>query len=269
VFDGLGLNVAKILYVSDDFKVYFLSDLGKNTLFDSIKGINNREVLISIYKKALKYLIEFQIYGKKSINFSHCFETRIFDKEQIFLDTDKFELYYINKFLNSNSKFHKDSFINNIIKVTINVSENYFMYRDFQPRNIVYNNDDLFFVDYQSGRLGPPQYDLISFLYSGSIDVTIEERELLSQYYIDEFAVYEKVNKDKFLESLDYFALLRIIQVLGSYCYSYLGKDNKSIIEKIPIAIENLKSLKLNDKDLRLVQDFILNSHFIHNAKHQ
>jgi len=269
VFAELGLNVAKILYVSDDFKVYFLSDLGEKTLFDSIKDIKDREVLISVYKKALEHLIKFQIRGKQKINFSHCFETRVFDKEQIFLDTDKFELYYINKFLNSHSKFHKDSFINNIIQLTIKNSENYFMYRDFQPRNIIYNNNDLFFVDYQSGRLGPPQYDLISFLYSGSIDVTIRERELLSRFYIDEFAKYDKVNKDKFMESLDYFALLRIIQVLGSYCYSYIGKENKRIIEKIPTAIENLKSLKLEDKNLKLVQEFILNSHFIHTAKRQ
>ncbi len=269
VFQELGLNVPAILYVSDDFKVYFLSDLGEKTLYDSINSIKDRELLISLYKKALQYLIRFQIYGKQKINFSHCFETRIFDKEQIYLDTDKFELYYIDKFLNSKSKFHKDSFINNILKETIKVSENYFMYRDFQPRNIVYNNNDLFFVDYQSGRLGPPQYDLISFLYSGSIDITLDERDLLSRYYIDEFYRYKKINKDKFFESLDYFALLRIIQVLGSYCYSYIGKGNKNIINKIPKAINNLKTLKLEDKNLKLVQEFILDSHFIHTSKHQ
>lgn len=269
VFADLGLNVAKVLYVSDDFKVYFLSDLGEKTLFDSIKNIKNRDELVSIYKKALVYLIKFQIYGKQKINFSHCFETRVFDKEQIYLDTDKFEFYYVNKFLNSHTKFHKDSFINNILKVTINVSGNYFMYRDFQPRNIVHNNNDLFFVDYQSGRLGPPQYDLISFLYSGSIDITPEERILISEFYCDEFAKYENLNRDNFLESLDYFALLRIIQVLGSYCYSYFEKGNKKILDKIPTAIENLKTLKLNDKNLKLVQEFILDSHFIHTSKHQ
>jgi aminoglycoside/choline kinase family phosphotransferase len=269
VFDSLGLNVPKILYVSDDFKVYFLSDLGENTLFDSIKIIKNRESLISLYEKALEYLIKFQYFGKQKINFSYCFETRVFDKEQIYLDTSKFESFYIDKFLNSKSKFHKDSFINNILNVTVKVSDNYFMYRDFQPRNIVHNNDDLYFVDYQSGRLGPPQYDLISFLYSGSISITQEERNLLSGFYFDEFSKYEKIDKAKQLESLDYFALLRIIQVLGSYCYSYFEKGNKKILDKIPTAIENLKTLKLQDKNLKLVQKFILDSHFIHTSKHQ
>lgn len=269
VFDSLGLNVPKILYVSDDFKVYFLSDLGENTLFDSIKIIKNRESLISLYEKALEYLIKFQYFGKQKINFSYCFETRVFDKEQIYLDTSKFESFYIDKFLNSKSKFHKDSFINNILNVTVKVSDNYFMYRDFQPRNIVHNNDDLYFVDYQSGRLGPPQYDLISFLYSGSISITQEERNLLSGFYFDEFSKYEKIDKAKQMESLDYFALLRIIQVLGSYCYSYFEKGNKKILDKIPTAIENLKTLKLQDKNLKLVQKFILDSHFIHTSKHQ
>jgi len=269
IFAGLGLNVAKVIYVSDDFKVYFLSDLGEKTMFETIQSFKERETLILLYKKALKYLIDFQILGKRKINFTYCYETRVFDKEQIFLDTDKFELYYINKFLNAKNKFHKDSFINNILKVTVKNSENYFMYRDFQPRNIVYNNNDLFFVDYQSGRLGPPQYDLISFLYSGSIDITPDERNTLSHYFIDEFSKYEKINRDFFLESLDYFALLRIIQVLGSYCFSYFGKENKNTVEKIPVAIDNLKTLNLQDKNLKLVQEFILDSHFIHTSKHQ
>lgn len=269
VFDSLGLNVPKILYVSDDFKVYFLSDLGEKTLFDSIKFIENRESLISLYEKALEYLIKFQYFGKQKINFSYCFETRVFDKEQIYLDTSKFESFYIDKFLNSKSKFHKDSFINNILNVTVKVSDNYFMYRDFQPRNIVHNNDDLYFVDYQSGRIGPPQYDLISFLYSGSISITQEERNLLSGFYFDQFSKYEKIDKAKQMESLDYFALLRIIQVLGSYCYSYFEKGNKKILDKIPTAIDNLKTLNLQDRNLKLVQEFILDSHFIHTSKHQ
>lgn len=268
VFNKLGLNVPNILHVSDDFKVYFLSDLGENTLYDSIRKIKDRESLVSLYKKALTYLIHFQYSGKQNINFSYCFETRVFDKEQIYLDTSKFESFYVDKFLNLKSKFHKDSFINNILNFTVKVSDNYFMYRDFQPRNIVHNNDDLYFVDYQSGRLGPPQYDLISFLYSGSIDITQEERNLLSAYYIEEFSKYEKIDKASQMKSLDYFALLRIIQVLGSYCYSYFEKGNKNILNKIPTAIENLKTLKLNDKNLKLVQEFILESHFIHTSKH-
>ena len=269
VFAGLNLNVPEVLYVSDDFKVYFLSDLGMDTLHDTINRIDDRSKLLSLYKKALEHLIKFQFYGRDNIDFSLCFETRVFDKEQIYLDTDKFESFYVDKFLNCKSKFHKDSFINNILKHTVKISDNYFMYRDFQPRNIVHSNNDLYFVDYQSGRLGPPQYDLISFLYSGSIDVTTEERILLSEFYFDEFSKYVNSDKHRQLATLDYFALLRIIQVLGSYCYSYFAKGNKDILKKIPTAINNLRNLKLEDVYLRLVQEFILESHFTHTSKHQ
>lgn len=269
VFSVLGLNVPRILYVSDDFKIYFLNDLGANTLYDIIKCTNDRQKLVLVYRKALENLIKFQYYGKQKIDFSFCFETREFDKEQIYLDTDKFEMFYVDKFLNCKSKFHKDSFINNILNHTVKVSDNYFMYRDFQPRNIVYNNDDLYFVDYQSGRLGPPQYDLISFLYSGSIDVTPNERKELSKFYFTEFGKYSNTDKNALMATLDYFALLRIIQVLGSYCYSFYMKGNKDILKKIPTAISNLETLKLEDKNLRIVQEFILESHFTHTSKHQ
>ncbi|MEZ4821618.1 MAG: hypothetical protein R2942_04060 [Ignavibacteria bacterium] len=38
-------------------------------------------------------------------------------------------------------------------------------------------NDDLYYIDYQSGRKGPLHYDLASFLYSGSIKITGEEQK--------------------------------------------------------------------------------------------
>ncbi|MFA7360945.1 MAG: phosphotransferase [Candidatus Kapaibacterium sp.] len=247
VFNRLKLNTSEILHVSSDRKIYFAKDLGKETLYDILSRYSVRSELIQIYKRVIEYLVKFQVLGADTINFKLCSETITFDHEQIKHDAEKFNKYFLIRYLQKEANILDDKVLNDIMDLTINVSGNYFMYRDFQPRNIIIRNNEPYFVDYQSGRLGSPQYDLISFLYSGSIDITDDERNVLKSYFYEEFTKYNKLDKEVFFNSLDYFALLRIIQVLGSYSYSYFEKKNLNVLSKIPVAINNLQTLNLNN----------------------
>ena len=119
------------------------------------------------------------------------------------------------------------------------------MYRDFQPRNIIISENELFYIDYQSGRKGPLQYDVASFLYSGSITLSRNEKNNLLNYYLKELSKYIKIDNSKFKKTFYYFAFIRLLQVLGSYGYTYnktrdkkyfekMNKANKKIIEILP-----------------------------------
>ncbi len=258
-FRNLNLNVPFVLHMRDDRKVYFISDLGYETLFEFAKRNPPREELMSIYRDVILHLVKFQVLGAKHIDFNLCFETNVFDRNQAETDAGKFSKYYLQKHLNNGKSMPDGKTFERLLDFTINGSKNYFMYRDFQPRNIVINKGLPYFVDYQSGRLGPCQYDLISFLYSGSIDITDDERIELKRHFLNEFSKYEPLDEETFYTSLDYFTLLRIIQVLGSYCWSAYEKGNPAVLSKIPTAINNLRKIKLSDPLLETFREQITN----------
>jgi len=265
-FSENGLPVPEIIYISKNKNIYFLNDLGKPTLYDYIISKPHRFSLFQLYKKSLQDLLNFQITGKHYIDFNKCFETKVFDAKQINFDIAKFENYFLKLHLINKINLNIKNVSQILAKIVSEQKNDYFMYRDFQPRNIIKNKNKLFYVDYQSGRMGPLQYDLISFLYSGSIDITKIEREELIKYYLKLLSNIVIVDKNKFYNSLKYFTLLRLIQVLGSYCYSNYENKNSEMLKKIPIAIENLKTLNFNEP---ILQKFIKDIISIHTSMHQ
>jgi len=259
-FTECGMNVPKVLYISRNKQLYFLNDLGSKTLFDYLKSGPERENIFRFYERAIKDLVRFQVYGKSFVDFRYCYETLFFDKTQIKSDFEKFSDYYIKKF--SGGKINgKNRFLNSFCAEILNAPLYLFMYRDFQPRNIIKNRSRLFYVDYQSGRYGPPQYDLISFLYSGSIDITKEERKILTDLFYQSISEFVHIDKKYFYNSLKYFALMRIVQLLGSYCYSFYESGNRYTIDKIPNAINNLKTLNFREEVFSDLKNIILDNH--------
>jgi len=120
------------------------------------------------------------------------------------------------------------------------------MYRDFQPRNIMIKNQKLYYIDYQSGRKGPLQYDLSSFLYSGSIQLTKQQRKKLFEYYIGKLSEKISINKNLFIQNFYIISVARLLQMLGSYGYSFSVTENKIFIKKTLKAFDRIEEILPN-----------------------
>ncbi len=238
-----GLNVPDIINVSADNLFYIEEDLGDVTMF-KLMASSDRETMFEYYKSALADLIRFQVGTKDSINYDYCYQTREFNSEVIESDVKKFNDYFSRKFLNETLNTR---LINSILEVSndiiIKAGNNFFLYRDFQPRNIMIMNNRLYYIDYQSGRKGPLQYDVASFLYSGSIDLNERERDTLLNFYITELNKFTEYDERKFKHYFYFFVFLRLVQMLGNYAYLYETRRDKIIPEKISKALNNLKSI--------------------------
>jgi aminoglycoside/choline kinase family phosphotransferase len=263
-FRSLNLRVPEILKISDDNSMYLTIDLGEKTLYDfSIENKRERNLLLKFYRKAINDLFIFQTIGDTVIDYKYCYQTNSFNSDLITSDENNFFKYYGQYLPGCDIELFQNSF--SILNENLtSVNSEYFMYRDFQPRNIIINNDELYYIDYQSGRKGPLQYDLASFLYSGSIDVTIEERNLLLEHYLD-ILKKDEIDSGRFLESFNYFTIIRLLQMIGSYAYQIKEKNTtpsyfNGKIKKVIAHLERINDA-ISEKEIKRMLAQII---FIH-----
>ncbi|HEY5533535.1 MAG TPA: phosphotransferase [Ignavibacteria bacterium] len=259
-FKTSNLKVPLVYAHSKNLKYYLEEDLGDFTLQEYLNQINPSDRnKIKLYKKALDNLIDFQLIGAYVIDYKYCYQTDVFNKEQIDSDLKQFKKYFAHKFLRLNQLNLGYNFLVEFFSKTITGKRNlYFMYRDFQPRNIMVKKGDLFFIDYQSGRKGPLQYDLSSFLLSGSIDISDKQRTILLNYYLKKLSERINIKKELFIKNYYKISIIRLLQMLGSYGYSYSVTGKKLYLIKSLKAIGNIQQIMKNIKN-RSVINFLNN----------
>jgi aminoglycoside/choline kinase family phosphotransferase len=115
----------------------------------------------------------------------------------------------------------------------LETGQDYFLYRDFQTANIMVVGEDPWFIDYQGGRKGAPQYDVASLLYDAKIPMSQNDREQLLNYYIDNFCSVSKEDKDKFRGYYAGFSMIRLMQALGAFGFRGLYEQKPTFTDSI------------------------------------
>jgi aminoglycoside/choline kinase family phosphotransferase len=237
------LNVPEIYCVSSDNKYYLMQDLGDMTLFNHVTKFRTVSLrnCASLYKKAIESLIRFQVDAGKTIDYSICYQFKEFGTENIDYDLNYFRERFLKNLINAEHELpelkHDFEFLK---KKLLETPRDYFLYRDFQSRNIMLHEDKLFFIDYQSGRKGALHYDLASLLYDAKADVPNELREELLDSYINELKMYVDSDSHQFKYYFRYFVLIRILQAMGAYGFLSSVKGKTKFLESVPYAVNNI-----------------------------
>ncbi len=241
-----GLPVPEILAISDSKDIYIQTDLGDDSLFkhveDCLKNGNYDEETIGLYKKTLDKLIEFQTIGHKGLNYAKAFPTAEFDEMSIMDDLNYFKYCFLKEHEEiSFNETRLDADFQRLTEFILEAPSDFFMYRDFQSRNIMIVNNEPYFIDYQGGRKGPLQYDVVSLLYQVKAKMPQELRNELIDYYKQKFS--ESTDFDKYFPA---FVLLRLLQVLGAYGFRGLIQKKLHFMQSIPYAIREI--INVNEK---------------------
>jgi aminoglycoside/choline kinase family phosphotransferase len=97
--------------------------------------------------------------------------------------------------------------------------------------------DDPWFIDYQGGRKGAPQYDLASFLYDAKIPLEQNIREKYLDYYVDKFCEISGENQEDFRGYYTGFTMIRLMQALGAFSFRGLYENKPTFAETIVPAV--------------------------------
>ncbi len=246
-FKSMGLSVPDIFSHDSTFKYFLIQDLGDTTLFSLLD--TNRKKAISLYKNVISDLLDFQINGIKNLDLDVAYPVKEFNTRSIMWDLNYFKYYFVRP---SNIEFNEDHLEDDFGKLSkklMNSENDFFNYRDFQSRNIMVQDDKLWYIDFQGGRKGPLQYDLVSLLYQVKANLSDSEKDILYSYYIDKLNSILPGKQKAFEEYYIYFVYFRLMQVMGAYGFRGNVQRKAHFLQSIPMAILSLRKI-LNDTPL-------------------
>lgn len=243
-FVKMGLAVPNVYFADLKQHVYLLEDLGDTTLFNYLLEVRTNgdfpEELLQVYKQVLKELPRFQVDAAQNIDYSICYPRESFDRQSMQWDLSYFKYYFLKLAdIPFNEQLLEDDF-NTLINYLLSEQNGFFLYRDFQSRNIMLHNSQVYFIDYQGGRRGALQYDVASLLYDAKADIPQELREELLGFYIENLKNHLPVDEKTFREYYYGYVLIRIMQAMGAYGFRGFYEKKTHFLQSIPYALKNL-----------------------------
>jgi aminoglycoside/choline kinase family phosphotransferase len=244
LFKSKKLSTPEIFYTSADKKIYIQEDFGDTSLLNILEATGYTDEVYALYKKSLTALAMLQVKGDEGLDYSKCLTNAVFGKQALMADLLYFKYYFLDAL---RRPYDKQKLIDDFEALSNYLSHTeykYFMFRDFQSRNIMVTNDkEVHFIDYQGGMKGAPQYDVASLLSQARADLPDEWKQKLLDDYIDAFetTVESKVNRPVFKAQYNGYVLLRMLQVLGAYGFRGLFERKAHFLTSIPLALNNLK----------------------------
>jgi aminoglycoside/choline kinase family phosphotransferase len=242
-FYSKSLPVPQILAVNDDQTIYLQEDLGGESLLNRLESEGHTDAVKELFKESLHQLARLQVLGNVGLDYSYCLTAKEFGKQAILSDLLYFKYYFLDTLqLPYDKQQMMDDFetLSNYLEHT---DYKFFMFRDFQSRNIYLKNEQPYFIDYQGGMAGAPQYDAASMIWQARAELSGTWKDELLEHYMNclETVLEKTFDREKFKSQFDGFVLIRLLQVLGAYGFRGLFERKAQFLTSIPLALHNLK----------------------------
>ena len=242
-----GLPVPEIYGEDLEAGAYLEEDLGDLTLFEFLSKNRVADTIapqvIDAYRRVVAILPRFQIDAGRDLDYSVCYPIGSFDRQSIAWDLNYFKYYFLRL---AGIPFNEQALENDFGRLTeflLTADRDYFLYRDFQSRNVLLRNGEPYFVDYQGGRKGALQYDIASLLFDAKADLPPDLRHLLLDDYLEALAAHFPLDREAFLGHYYAYVYVRIMQALGAYGFRGFYERKAHFLQSVPYALKNVRWL--------------------------
>ena len=244
-FFNKGVRVPEIYGEDLANGVYLQEDLGGECLLDYIERDDRcfSKDLVGLYKKVIKSLVDLQINGGDGLDYSLCIPRDTFDKQSILWDLNYYKYCWcrLAKVPLDEQRLEDDFEI--LVDYLLSERHDFFLFRDFQCRNIMIKDGEPFFIDFQGGRKGALQYDIASLLYDAIAEIPTKLREDLFDFYMDCVEKYIEIDRIDFRKKYYAYAFVRLLQAMGAFGLRGLHENKQHFIDSIEPGMKNLKDL--------------------------
>ncbi len=247
-----GLPVPEIYGEDLDHGAYIEEDLGDTSLFELLSKTRRGETIApevgDAYRKVIATLPRFQIEAGRDLNYKVCYPRGSFDRQSIAWDLNYFKYYFLRLAGIPFSEQALEDDFSRLTKFLLSAPRDYFLYRDFQSRNIMLRAGQPYFLDYQGGRKGALQYDVASLLYDAKADLPPELRQQLLDHYLETLRGFVDMKREVFMQHYHAYVYIRIMQALGAYGFRGFYERKVHFLQSVPYALKNLRWLLHNVK---------------------
>ena len=242
-FKKCNLAIPEIFVVSEDRQYYLQQDFGEVSLLNHLEAKGFCDEVYNLFKNSLTELARLQVKGDEGLDYNQCLTNKEFGKQAIMADLLYFKYYFLDALRKPYDKQKLIDDFEALSNYLTHTEYKFFMFRDFQSRNIMIEKDGSpHFIDYQGGMKGAPQYDVASMLWQARANLPDEWKNKLLDDYMDSFENFtgNRIDRNVFRSQYNGYVLIRLLQVLGAYGFRGLFERKAQFLTSIPLALTNL-----------------------------
>ncbi len=240
-----GIPVPDILAWDEVPGMVAAQDLGNCHLLHAAARTSSKDALEKLYEQVIDQAVDFSQKGMENFDPDWTYQTRSYSKEMILeYECRYFMEAFVNGYLGKKIDFHSlEQEFSHIADQALAFGFQGLIHRDLQSKNVMIHYGQVFFIDFQSARPGPFQYDLASLLIDPYVGLCPKMQQRLAEYAVNRLGIASSHEKTEFFHSYTYCALCRNLQFLGAFAFLSQGKGKKQFESYIPSGVHSLKYL--------------------------
>jgi len=217
--------------------IIVIEDFGDSSFYKVLLKKKNK---LAIYQKLVDLLIKIQKIKPKSkiksiSNRSHIISK--YSKKYLFKESDLFFDRYLPLFLSKKSalniKIKSKKILSKIYKKS-NLSNSYFVHRDYHVQNLIKVGEKIGVIDNQDALIGNPAYDLVSLIDDVRIKTSTKLKNQIYSYYLKKNPKIYRIHSQKFLEDFKILSVQRSLKIIGIFSRLFKRDKKNKYLKLIP-----------------------------------